>query len=160
MGRYLFQGSYSVDGIKGVLKEGGTGRRKAVEEAVKALGGKVEAYYFGFGETDVYVIVDRSGLFDGHRRDRRGARREDHGAAHAGRDRRRGEEGAFVSRARALVGYLGDRWLTFDCFGTLIDWRHGIRTTGELLFPGRGADFLDAYIGLEAEVENGPFRRY
>jgi len=55
---------------------------------------------------------------------------------------------------------LGDRWLTFDCFGTLIDWRHGIRTTGELLFPGRGADFLDAYIGLEAEVENGPFRRY
>ena len=55
---------------------------------------------------------------------------------------------------------MGDRWLTFDCFGTLIDWRHGIRTTGELLFPGRGADFLDAYIGLEAEVENGPFRRY
>src|SRR5260370_3994670 len=52
------------------------------------------------------------------------------------------------------------RWLTFDCFGTLIDWRHGIRTTGELLFPGRGADFLNAYIGLEAEVESVPFRRY
>ena len=58
MGRFLFQGSYSLDGIKGVLKEGGTGRRKAVEEAVKALGGRVEGYYFGFGETDVYVIVD------------------------------------------------------------------------------------------------------
>lgn len=58
MGRYLFQGSYSLDGIKGVLKEGGSGRRKAVEDAVKALGGKVEGYYFGFGETDVYVIVD------------------------------------------------------------------------------------------------------
>jgi 2-haloacid dehalogenase len=56
---------------------------------------------------------------------------------------------------------VADRWLTFDCFGTLIDWRHGIRTTGELLFPGRGADFLDAYIDLEAEVESdGPFRRY
>ena len=53
-----------------------------------------------------------------------------------------------------------DRWLTFDCFGTLIDWRHGIRTTGELLFPGRGEDFLEAYIESEAEVENGPFRRY
>lgn len=54
-----------------------------------------------------------------------------------------------------------DRWLTFDCFGTLIDWRHGIRTTGELLFPGHGADFLDAYIALEAEVENeGSFHRY
>ena len=55
---------------------------------------------------------------------------------------------------------MADRWLTFDCFGTLIDWRHGIRTTGELLFPGRGADFLDAYIALEAEVEKGQFRRY
>src|SRR5256885_449005 len=54
-----------------------------------------------------------------------------------------------------------DRWLTFDCFGTLIDWRHGIRTTGELLFPGRGQDFLDAYITLEAEVEGeGSFKRY
>lgn len=56
---------------------------------------------------------------------------------------------------------MADRWLTFDCFGTLIDWRHGIRTTGELLFPGRGADFLYAYIALEAEVEHeGTFRRY
>ena len=56
---------------------------------------------------------------------------------------------------------MADRWLTFDCFGTLIDWRHGIRTTGELLFPGRGADFLDAYIATEAEVEHeGTFRRY
>ena len=54
-----------------------------------------------------------------------------------------------------------DRWLTFDCFGTLIDWRHGIRTTGELLFPGRGEAFLDAYIALEAEVESeGSFKRY
>ena len=53
-----------------------------------------------------------------------------------------------------------DRWLTFDCFGTLIDWRHGIRTTGELLFPGHGPAFLDAYIELEAEVEEGPFKRY
>ena len=46
---------------------------------------------------------------------------------------------------------MADRWLTFDCFGTLIDWRHGIRTTGELLFPGRGPAFLDAYIELEAK---------
>jgi 2-haloacid dehalogenase len=56
---------------------------------------------------------------------------------------------------------VADRWLTFDCFGTLIDWRHGIRTTGELLFPGHGPAFLDAYIPLEAKVENeGSFKRY
>jgi 2-haloacid dehalogenase len=56
---------------------------------------------------------------------------------------------------------MADRWLTFDCFGTLIDWRHGIQTTGELLFPGRGAAFLDSYATVEAEVESeGSFKRY
>jgi len=58
MSRFLFEGRYNAEGIKGVLREGGTGRRKAVEDAVKSMGGRIEAYYFGFGETDVYVIVD------------------------------------------------------------------------------------------------------
>jgi 2-haloacid dehalogenase len=53
------------------------------------------------------------------------------------------------------------RWLTFDCFGTLVDWRHGIGTTGELLFPGHGQEFLDAYSAIEPEVESDvPFRAY
>lgn len=56
---------------------------------------------------------------------------------------------------------MADRWLTFDCFGTLIDWRHGIRTTGELLFPGKGEAFIDGYIAAETEVESEPsFKRY
>ena len=58
MARYLIQGSYTVDGIKGVLKEGGTGRRKAVEAAVKALGGHLEAFYFALGDEDVVAIVE------------------------------------------------------------------------------------------------------
>jgi len=58
MGRYMFQASYSPEGIKGVLKEGGTGRRAAVEAAIKSLGGKLEAFYYAFGDTDVVVIVD------------------------------------------------------------------------------------------------------
>jgi len=56
---------------------------------------------------------------------------------------------------------VADRWLTFDCFGTLIDWRHGIRTTGELIFPGHGEAFFGAYIAAEADVESeGAFKRY
>jgi uncharacterized protein with GYD domain len=58
MPRYLIHGSYTVDGIKGVLKEGGTSRRAAVESAIKALGGKLEAFYFTFGEGDVVAIVE------------------------------------------------------------------------------------------------------
>jgi uncharacterized protein with GYD domain len=40
------------------LKEGGTARRAAAEQAIQSIGGKVEAFYYAFGDTDVYVIVD------------------------------------------------------------------------------------------------------
>ncbi|MFI6299595.1 HAD family hydrolase [Nonomuraea sp. NPDC050790] len=45
------------------------------------------------------------------------------------------------------------RWVTFDCFGTLVDWRHGIATTAELLFPGYGGRLLDPYVRHELEVQ-------
>jgi 2-haloacid dehalogenase len=53
------------------------------------------------------------------------------------------------------------RWATFDCFGTLVDWRHGIATGAELLFPGRGADVLDSYSRHEPTVQaEQPTMRY
>jgi uncharacterized protein with GYD domain len=58
MATYLIQAAYTAEGTKGVLKEGGTGRRRAVDEAVDALGGTVEAMYFAYGEHDVVIIVD------------------------------------------------------------------------------------------------------
>ena len=58
MAKYLIQAGYSQDGIKGVVKDGGTGRRTAVEAAIKALGGRLEAFYFGFSESDIYAILD------------------------------------------------------------------------------------------------------
>ena len=58
MPKYLFQASYTAEGAKGVLKEGGSQRRATVERMAKDLGGHVEAFYFGFGQTDAYVIVD------------------------------------------------------------------------------------------------------
>ena len=58
MPKYLSLGSYTADGIKGVLKDGGTGRRKAVQSAIEAMGGTMEAYYFAFGENDVVVISE------------------------------------------------------------------------------------------------------
>jgi uncharacterized protein with GYD domain len=58
MAKYLIRGSYTVDGVKGVLKDGGTGRRNAVADAVQALGGKLEAFYFALGEDDVVAIVE------------------------------------------------------------------------------------------------------
>ncbi len=58
MPKYLIQASYTVEGTKGVLKDGGTKRRTAVSVLMKQLGGRVEAFYYAFGDTDVYVIVE------------------------------------------------------------------------------------------------------
>lgn len=58
MAKVLWYGSYSVDGVKGLMREGGSGRRKAVEDLVASAGGKLEALYWGFGDNDVYVIAD------------------------------------------------------------------------------------------------------
>ncbi|MEV0199941.1 HAD family hydrolase [Nonomuraea sp. NPDC050691] len=53
------------------------------------------------------------------------------------------------------------RWVTFDCFGTLVDWRHGIMTSAELVAPGRGGRLLDAYGPHELAVqEESPGMRY
>jgi uncharacterized protein with GYD domain len=58
MAKYLVQASYSTEGIKGLLKEGGSGRVTAVEQLAQSLGGSLEAFYFAFGNSDAYVVVD------------------------------------------------------------------------------------------------------
>ncbi|MEX1173572.1 MAG: GYD domain-containing protein [Chloroflexota bacterium] len=58
MAKYLFHGSYTQAGIQGVLKDGGTGRRKAVDALATSIGGSVESMYWAFGADDFYVIAD------------------------------------------------------------------------------------------------------
>jgi len=57
MQKYLFQASYTDTGLKGLLDESGTHRQQAVEKTIKSLGGSMEAFYYAFGETDVFVIA-------------------------------------------------------------------------------------------------------
>jgi uncharacterized protein with GYD domain len=58
MPKYLVQANYVGEGIKGLLKEGGSSRRAVVEKLIQSLGGTMEAFYYAFGETDVFVIAD------------------------------------------------------------------------------------------------------
>lgn len=58
MPKYLVFGSYTQEGVKGLLKEGGSNRREAVEQAANSVGATLEAYYFAFGENDFYLILD------------------------------------------------------------------------------------------------------
>ncbi len=58
MPKYLIQASYTADGLKGLLREGGTKRRTAVQQLVESVGGKLETMYFGFGSDNVLMIID------------------------------------------------------------------------------------------------------
>ena len=58
MAKYLIEASYSHEGLKGLVKDGGSGRKAAIETAVKALGGRLESIYYAFGTADVYAIVE------------------------------------------------------------------------------------------------------
>ncbi len=58
MNTYLLSGNYlGADGNKGLLTEGGTSRKAAIEKLAASLGGKVTAIYYALGEIDIYGIV-------------------------------------------------------------------------------------------------------
>jgi uncharacterized protein with GYD domain len=58
MSKFLFYGSYTPEGFKGLMKEGGSKRIEAAKQALGSVGGSLEAFYFSFGENDFYIIVD------------------------------------------------------------------------------------------------------
>lgn len=58
MPKYLWQASYTTEGSKGLLKEGAASRRSVVEKMVQGVGGRLEAFYYAFGDADVCCIVD------------------------------------------------------------------------------------------------------
>lgn len=58
MPKYLLKVCYTADGVKGLQKDGGTKRKQAAQALIEGLGGKLEAFYFAFGETDVYAVAD------------------------------------------------------------------------------------------------------
>jgi uncharacterized protein with GYD domain len=58
MARYLFEVSYSTDGLKGVAKDGAASRVGVVEALAASVGGSSVSFDFAFGDTDVYAIVD------------------------------------------------------------------------------------------------------
>ena len=58
MAKYLWKANYVGEGLKGLIKDGGTTRRAVVEKMIKSMGGKLEVFYYAFGETDLYCIAD------------------------------------------------------------------------------------------------------
>jgi uncharacterized protein with GYD domain len=58
MPKYLIKASYTSEGARGIAKEGGTSRRDTIDKLAQNSGGKLESFYFAFGDDDAYVTVD------------------------------------------------------------------------------------------------------
>jgi uncharacterized protein with GYD domain len=58
MPKFLGKATYTAEGVKGLLKDGGSGRRAVVKKLIEGLGGTLEAFYFAYGSDDVYIITD------------------------------------------------------------------------------------------------------
>ena len=58
MKKYLVKGTYNSNAVKGLMEDGGSQRKLAVEKMLAGMGGKVESFYFAFGEHDVYIIAE------------------------------------------------------------------------------------------------------
>ncbi|HEY7637592.1 MAG TPA: GYD domain-containing protein [Gemmatimonadales bacterium] len=55
---YLLQATYTAEGTKGLMKDGGTKRKQAVSQMVEKAGGKLHSFYYALGETDVFSVVE------------------------------------------------------------------------------------------------------
>ena len=58
MAKYLSQAKYTEEGLKGLIKEGGTGRKEAIGKLLTSVGGKIESFYYAFGDTDLFMVCD------------------------------------------------------------------------------------------------------
>jgi uncharacterized protein with GYD domain len=65
MAKFLIQGSYTAEGAKGLIKEGGTGRKAAIQKALEGLGGTLDSIYYTFGADDVVVICEMPDTISG-----------------------------------------------------------------------------------------------
>lgn len=58
MPKYMFKGSYSQEGIAGVMKDGASSRVAAARSIAESAGGSLESFYFAFGGHDFYAVAE------------------------------------------------------------------------------------------------------
>src|SRR5262245_54902511 len=58
MPKFMIKASYNPDGVRGLIKEGGSKRRAVVQKLIEGAGGKLEAFYYAYGPDDAFIIAD------------------------------------------------------------------------------------------------------
>jgi uncharacterized protein with GYD domain len=53
----LWQASYTVEGIEGLLRDGCTKRRQVVQRLVESLGGRLEIFDYALGNDDAIIVA-------------------------------------------------------------------------------------------------------
>jgi uncharacterized protein with GYD domain len=58
MPKYLIEASYGTEGVRGVAQKGGSARSEIIGQLIASMGGKMECFYFAFGDADVYLVAE------------------------------------------------------------------------------------------------------
>lgn len=58
MPKFLLQSTYTADGLKGLINDGGTKRAEVVRKMIEDAGGRMESMHFAFAENDTYVLCE------------------------------------------------------------------------------------------------------
>jgi len=58
MPKYMVQASYVGEGLKGLIKDGGSKRRETVAQVIEGMGGTLESFYYAFGDYDVVGVAE------------------------------------------------------------------------------------------------------
>lgn len=58
MAKYMLRVNYTAEGAKGIVKDGGSVRKSVAQKAAESVGGRIESFYFAFGDTDAFVVAD------------------------------------------------------------------------------------------------------
>ena len=58
MPKYMISANYTAEGMAGVRAAGAKARVDAVSTMLEAMGGRLESFYFAFGDTDVFAVAE------------------------------------------------------------------------------------------------------
>lgn len=58
MAKYLFEATYTPEGIKGLKDAGAKSRVAAVTDMCADVGGRLDSFHFAFGDVDAFVVCD------------------------------------------------------------------------------------------------------
>jgi uncharacterized protein with GYD domain len=58
MPKFLVEGRYTPQGVKGLAREGSLQRNADIAKMIESAGGRLESLYFAFGDADFFIIYD------------------------------------------------------------------------------------------------------